>query len=69
LAAVGIVKPDRSHLIITPVEPGDKSVPPQDHLKMAAVSQRISWRAEYTSALLAASPPGVHETSAIPQAA
>ncbi|MEU7769651.1 replication initiator, partial [Nocardia sp. NPDC049190] len=29
LAAVGIVKPDRSHLIITPVEPGDKSVPPQ----------------------------------------
>jgi hypothetical protein len=69
LAAVGIVKPDRSHLIITPVEPGDKNVPPRDHLIMAAVSQRITWRAEYTRALLAATPPGASESSAITQAA
>ncbi len=65
LAAVGIVKPDRSHLIITPVEPGDKNVPPRDHLIMAAVSQRLSWRAEYTRALLAANPPGPQNNSAI----
>ncbi|MEU7769496.1 replication initiator [Nocardia sp. NPDC049190] len=69
LAAVGIVKPDRSHLIITPVEPGDKNVPPRDHMIMASVSQRITWRAEYTNALLAASPPGPHNDSAIQQAA
>ncbi|WP_425295849.1 replication initiator [Nocardia abscessus] len=69
LAAIGIVKPDRSHLIITPVEPGDKNVPPRDHLIMAAVSQRITWRAEYTRALLAASPPGAQQSSAITQAA
>lgn len=69
LAAVGIVKPDRSQLVITPVEPGDKHVPPRDHLIMAAVSQRISWRAEYTRALLAAGPPAQQETSAIQQAA
>jgi hypothetical protein len=69
LAAIGIVKPDRSHLIITPVEPGDKNVPPRDHLIMAAASQRTTWRAEYTRALLAASPPGAQQTSAITQAA
>ncbi|WP_218581886.1 helitron helicase-like domain-containing protein [Nocardia cyriacigeorgica] len=68
LAAVGIVKPDRSHLIITPVEPGDKAVPARDHLIMATISQRISWRAEYTRARLAA-PPGAQELSAIQQAA
>ncbi|WP_280315721.1 replication initiator [Nocardia abscessus] len=69
LAAIGIVKPDRSHLIITPVEPGDQAVPPRDHLIMAAVSQRITWRAEYTNALLAAGPPAQQEHSAIRQAA
>ncbi|WP_330233950.1 replication initiator protein [Nocardia sp. NBC_00508] len=69
LAAIGIVKPDRSHLIITPVEPGDKNVPPRDHLIMAAVSQRLTWRAEYNNALLAASPPGPQNNSAIHQAA
>ncbi|MGW4739158.1 replication initiator [Nocardia xishanensis] len=69
LAAVGIVKPDRSHLIITPVESGDKAVPPRDHLIMAAIAQRTTWRAEYTRALLAAGPPGTQEHSAIQQAA
>ncbi|MBF6215184.1 replication initiator protein [Nocardia puris] len=58
LASVGIVKPDRSHLIITPVEPGDTAVPPRDHLIMAAIAQRTTWRAEYTKALLASGPPG-----------
>ncbi|MEV6136484.1 replication initiator [Nocardia sp. NPDC051990] len=69
LAAVGITPADRSHLIITPVETGDKNVPPRDHLIMATVSQRITWRAQYTNALLAASPPGPQNTSAIQQAA
>ncbi len=69
LAAVGINPPDRSRLIITPVEPGDKNVPPRDHLIMSAVSQRITWRAEYTNALLAAGPPGPQESSAIQSAA
>ncbi|MGW4371695.1 replication initiator [Nocardia takedensis] len=58
LAQVGIVKPDRSHVIVTPVENGDKNVPPRDHLIMSAISQRIAWRAEYDRALLAAGPPG-----------
>ncbi|MBF6290216.1 replication initiator [Nocardia cyriacigeorgica] len=64
LAAVGITPPDRSRLIITPVEPGDKNVPPRDHLIMAAVSQRITWRAEYTQALLAANPAAPQVNSA-----
>ncbi|MGW0051143.1 replication initiator [Nocardia cyriacigeorgica] len=70
LAAVGINPPDRSRLIITPVEPGDKNVPPHDHLIMAAVSQRVTWRAEYTSALLAANPAAPQDNSAtLPAAA
>ncbi|MGY4099109.1 replication initiator [Nocardia sp. R16R-3T] len=69
LAEVGIVKPDRSRWIITPVENGDKNVPPRDHLIMTAISQRITWHAEYTRALLAAKPPGTQENSAILQAA
>ncbi|MEU7764542.1 replication initiator [Nocardia sp. NPDC049190] len=69
LRAVGIVKPDRSHVIVTPVENGDKNVPPRDHLIMAAISQRITWRAEYDKAMLAAGPPAAQETSAIRQAA
>jgi hypothetical protein len=54
LASVGIHKPDTSHLIIRPVEPGDQSAPPRDHLILAAIAQRTKWRAEYTNALLAA---------------
>ncbi|MET7769108.1 replication initiator [Nocardia sp. NPDC005366] len=69
LASVGIVKPDRTHVIVTPVEPGDKAVPPRDHLIMAAISQRIAWRAEYDRALLEAGPPGAQDHSAIQQAA
>ncbi|WP_308213021.1 replication initiator [Nocardia amikacinitolerans] len=63
LASVGIVKPDRPHLIITPVEPGDQSVPPRDHLIMAAIAQRTTWRAEYVRALLEAGPPGLQLSS------
>ncbi|MEU5761151.1 replication initiator [Nocardia sp. NPDC047648] len=69
LADVGIVKPDTSHLVVTPVEPGDQSVPPRDHLILAAIAQRTRWRAEYTNALLAAGPPAQQELSAIRQAA
>ncbi|MGY4102874.1 replication initiator [Nocardia sp. R16R-3T] len=69
LAEVGIHKPDTSHLIVRPVEPGDQSAPPRDQLIMATIAQRTTWRAEYTNALLAASPPGAQETSAIRQAA
>lgn len=69
LADVGIEKPDTSHLRVTPVEPGDQHVPPREHLIMAAIAQRTHWRAEYTEALLAASPPGTQEHSAIQTAA
>lgn len=57
LASVGIHKPDTTHLIVRPVEPGDHTAPPRDHLIMAAIAQRTTWRAEYTKALLAAGPP------------
>ncbi|WP_206045768.1 replication initiator [Nocardia mangyaensis] len=53
LARVGIVKPDTSHLRITPVRPGDKDAPPRSHLVMALVAARINQRAEYTTARLA----------------
>ncbi|MGW4366676.1 replication initiator [Nocardia takedensis] len=69
LARAGIVKPDRSHLIVTPVESGDKNVPPRDHRIMASIAQRVSWRAEYDGALLAAGPPGAAEHSAVQQSA
>jgi hypothetical protein len=69
LADVGIVKPDTSHLKVTPVEPGDQSRPLREHLIMAAISQRTVWRAEYLRAQLAAGPPGAQETSAIRQVA
>ncbi|MEV0727064.1 replication initiator [Micromonospora purpureochromogenes] len=69
LASVGIVKRDAPNLKLSVVKPGDKSAPPRDHLIMAAVAQRKIWRAEYTRALLAAGPPALQETSAIPVAA
>ncbi|ALG05843.1 replication initiator [Kibdelosporangium phytohabitans] len=56
LAAVGIVKPvvDTSRLIWRKVDPTDQNAPPRDHLLMHAIAERIRWRAEYDSALLAA---------------
>ncbi|QIS09392.1 helitron helicase-like domain-containing protein [Nocardia arthritidis] len=69
LAAVGIEKPDTSHLKVTPVEPGDKSRPLREHLIMGAIAKRTVWRAEYLRARLAADPPEPPETSAIPTAA
>jgi hypothetical protein len=72
LAEVGIVKPatDPGRLIWRKVAPGDQSVPPRAHLLMHAVAERISWRAEYDRAMLAAAgPPGDADLSAIPQAA
>ncbi len=73
LAGVGIVKPeqDKARLVWRKVQPGDRDAPPRAHLLMRAIAERITWRAEYDRALLAASGPpgGVPETSAIPQAA
>jgi hypothetical protein len=73
LAAVGVVKaePDPSRLIWRKVAPTDQNVPPRAHLLMHAVAERISWRAEYDRAMLAANgaPPGPPDLSAIPQAA
>jgi hypothetical protein len=73
LAAVGIEKPaaDPSRLVWHKVKPGDPGVPPRAHLLMHAIAERISWRAEYDRAMLAASgaPPGQAEVSAIPVAA
>ncbi|MGX1774831.1 replication initiator [Nocardia brasiliensis] len=69
MAKVGMTLPDTSHLRITPVEPGDQHCPPRDHLIMASIAQRSKWRADYGMALLAASPPGPQEQSAIQEAA
>jgi hypothetical protein len=57
LAAVGIVKPvtDTTRLIWRKVDPSDQNAPPRDHLLMHAIAERIRWRAEYDTALLAAS--------------
>ncbi|MGW0245379.1 replication initiator [Nocardia goodfellowii] len=71
LADAGIVKPDTSHLKVTPVEPGDKQRPLREHLIMGAIAKRTAWRAEYLRARLAGppEPPELQETSAIDQAA
>jgi hypothetical protein len=72
LAVVGIEKPepDMSRLLWRKVESNDPSVPPRAHLVMRAIAERITWKAEYDRALLAAAgPPGGQETSAIPEAA
>ncbi|WP_308417519.1 replication initiator [Nocardia veterana] len=69
LAQVGIQKPDPSRLIVKPVEPGDKNVPPREHLIMASIAQRIKWRAQYETARLQASPPGEQQHSATQTAA
>jgi replication initiator protein RepSA len=59
LAEVGISKPepDRSRLVWQKVQPGDPNQPPRDHLLMHAIAERITWRAEYDKALLAAGGP------------
>ncbi|WET79504.1 replication initiator protein [Amycolatopsis sp. QT-25] len=65
LAAVGIEKPapDPARLVWRKVDSGDPSVPPRDHLVMHAISERITWKAEYDKALLAAqSPPDLSAT-------
>lgn len=69
LAAVGIEKPeaDRTQQVWRKVEPGDPQVPPRSHLVMRAIAERITWKAEYDRALLAAERPP--ETSATELAA
>jgi hypothetical protein len=59
LAAVGITKPEPNpaRLVWQKVQPGDPHQPPRDHLLMHAIAERITWRAEYDKALLAANPP------------
>jgi replication initiator protein RepSA len=59
LAAVGIVKQQRdpNELVWRKLDPGDRNAPPRAHLLMHAIAERVSWRAEYDRALLAASPP------------
>jgi hypothetical protein len=73
LAVVGIEKPepDMSRLLWRKVESNDPNVPPRAHLVMRAIAERITWKAEYDRALLAAAgpPDGGPETSATLQAA
>jgi hypothetical protein len=73
LAAVGIAKPaqDTSRLMWRKLAPGDPNVPPRAHLLMQAIAQRITWRAEYERAMLAANarPPSTANVSAIREAA
>ncbi|GAA3620845.1 hypothetical protein GCM10022267_03760 [Lentzea roselyniae] len=68
LKAVGIEKPEKdpARLVWHKVRPGDPNVPPRAHLLMHAIAQRVTWKAEYDRALLAAGPP---DLSATPQAA
>ncbi len=68
LAAVGIEKPapDPARLVWRKVDSGDANVPPRDHLVMHAISERITWKAEYDRALLAAqSPPDLSATQGV----
>ncbi|MGO1057482.1 replication initiator, partial [Crossiella sp. CA198] len=54
------------------VAPGDPDVPPRAHLLMHAVAERLRWKAQYKTALLAASggdPPTPPDLSATGQAA
>ncbi|MFD3510887.1 replication initiator [Nocardia sp. NPDC058666] len=72
LAAVGIVKPDTSHLRVYPVPPGDPDAPPREHLVIALVAARSKWRNEYNAARLALAedPPGdlgVSRETVVPQ--
>jgi hypothetical protein len=73
LAAVGIEKPTQnaSRLTWRKLASGDQNVPPRAHLLMQAIAERITWRAEYDRAMLAATgpPPNTANVSAIPQAA
>ncbi|WP_018684107.1 replication initiator [Actinokineospora enzanensis] len=72
LAAVGIVKParDTSAWAWRRLAPGDRNAPPRDHLIMRAIAERVTWRAEYDTALLAAAgPPGGPGVSATATAA
>jgi hypothetical protein len=73
LAAVGIEKraPDTARLIWRKVAPRDPPVPPRAHLLMAAIAERIRWRAEYDRAMVAATgpPPSTANVSAVPEAA
>jgi hypothetical protein len=67
LAAVGIDKPepDPARLLWRKVESNDPQVPPRAHLIMRAIAERITWKAEYDRAMLAAAgPPGDQKTSA-----
>jgi hypothetical protein len=66
LASAGIDKPDRSRedVLIYRVDPGDRNAPPRDELIMRAVARRLTWRAEYDKALVAAGPPGNQRVSA-----
>ncbi|WIY02802.1 replication initiator protein [Amycolatopsis mongoliensis] len=73
LAAVGISKPEPApdRFVWRKVEPGDTHCPPRDQLVMRAISERITWQAEYSAAMLAAAGPPGQETSAtaVPEAA
>ncbi|MBE8519827.1 replication initiator protein [Amycolatopsis sp. H6(2020)] len=66
LAAVGINKPEPApdRFVWRKVEPGDTHCPPRDQLVMRAISERITWQAEYSAAMLAAAGPPGQETSA-----
>ncbi len=66
LAAVGITKPEPNpaRLVWQKVQPGDPHQPPRDHLLMHAIAERITWRAEYDRALLAATGPPSPDLSA-----
>lgn len=56
LEGVGIRPPERDseQLVWRKLAPGDTNAPPRAHLLMHAISERIRWRAEYDTALLAA---------------
>ncbi|WP_439662601.1 replication initiator [Lentzea sp. HUAS TT2] len=66
LKAVGIEKPEKdpARLVWHKVRPGDPNVPPRAHLLMHAIAQRVTWKAEYDRALLAAGPPDLSATAA-----
>ncbi|SPX71379.1 replication initiator [Mycobacteroides abscessus] len=61
LADAGITPPT-SNVRIYPIEPGQRT-PPRHELIMRAIAQRLSWKAQYDTALAALGPPDGDETT------
>ena len=65
LTDAGVIAPDRDTgtLLMSPARPGDLHTPPREHLIMASIAQRTTWRNEYEQAMDGAKPPDQQQDS------